>query len=162
MVYKKPGLKNGQDQVRKKPYPTTTATWIKRYHPIIIILILLGLAIFFVLDDVLMLLLLRYLGFIPRQLWLFILISAYLFLLSIGLAYAVVVQMRKRPITGIEGILGASGKTMTHVFQSGHVRVRGEIWSARSSQPIPPNFNIIVEAVDHMTLWVRKGKSATQ
>lgn len=124
-----------------------------------IILILLGLALFFVVDDVLLLFLLRQLGFIPVQRGWLLLISAYLFLLSLGLAYAVIVQMRKRPTTGIEGILGAPGITLTRIDDSGHVRVRGEIWQAQSGRPIPPNTPIVVVAVANMTLWVRDGKA---
>lgn len=159
MLKPKPQAPVNPDRSQKRRYPTTTATWIKRYHPVMIILILLGLALFFVLDDVLMLFLLRFLGFMPGQWWLFILISFYLFLLSLGLAYAVVVQMRKRPTTGIEGIVGASGITLTRVFDTGHVRVRGEIWHAKSSQPISPNRTIVVETVDHMTLSVRESEA---
>jgi len=58
--------------------------------------------------------------------------------------------------TNTVALLGASGKTTTAVTQdSGEIRLRGEIWSARTrGEEIPIDHPIIVDSIDGATAIV--------
>lgn len=59
----------------------------------------------------------------------FTIVSALFFLLIIG---AGIRAQRRRPITGIEGFIGATGVTLEDLDPNGSVKVNGEIWQAES------------------------------
>jgi membrane-bound serine protease (ClpP class) len=84
-----------------------------------------------------------------------VLVTVLLFGLTIGL---VVRAHMRRPKTGIEGLKGLEGEARTDIHARGQAFVHGEIWSARSDQPIQAGEKIIVEEVNHLTLKVRQVK----
>jgi len=76
----------------------------------------------------------------------------------IALSYAFKAQKNK-PSTGMEGIIGETGRAITNIGDSGTVEVHGEIWKARALEPISKDAQIIVKTVDHMLLTVEEFKS---
>ena len=65
---------------------------------------------------------------------------------------------RLRPITGEEGMIGATALSLTSLGPGapGRVTTRGEIWQAVSDESIPERTPVRVVAVDGLTLSVRK------
>jgi membrane-bound serine protease (ClpP class) len=79
--------------------------------------------------------------------------SALLFIITVTVA---VRAYREKPDTGKEGLIGLRGEAKTDVNLSGQVFVRGEYWNARSDDPITKGDNVVVIAVDGLTLTVKK------
>jgi membrane-bound serine protease (ClpP class) len=66
-------------------------------------------------------------------------------------------QTQRAPaVTGVEGLLQASGRTLTAIAPEGlgQVLVRGEIWRATSPTPLDPQTPVRVKAIDGLTLTV--------
>jgi membrane-bound serine protease (ClpP class) len=61
---------------------------------------------------------------------------------------------RYRVTTGAEGMVGASGEVIETCAPTGRVRVRGEIWNARSTASPAVGARVTVSAVDGLTLVV--------
>ncbi len=61
---------------------------------------------------------------------------------------------RYRVTTGAEGMIGELAVAMSPLELEGNVRVRGEIWNARSSGPVAEGAEVRVAAVDGLTLVV--------
>ncbi|MBN2602247.1 MAG: nodulation protein NfeD [Candidatus Marinimicrobia bacterium] len=76
----------------------------------------------------------------------------------IALSYAFKAQKNK-PRTGMEGIIGETGRAITDIGNSGTVEVHGEIWKATAVLPIPKDAQITVKSVNHMLLTVEEFKS---
>jgi len=76
-----------------------------------------------------------------------IIFTTLFFVFALGMAIR---AQRKKPTTGIEGMIGEIGVALTRLAPVGQVRVRGEIWSAESiSGPIDEGTAIeVVEVVD--------------
>lgn len=51
-------------------------------------------------------------------------------------------------------VVGSEGVTRTMVHHEGAVYVAGELWTARSEQPIPPGTRVRVVRQEGLTLWV--------
>ena len=68
-----------------------------------------------------------------------------------------VIAQRQRPATGAEGMVGAVGETVAPIGpdRPGQVRVRGEIWRARSEEAIASGSRVVVAGLDGLTLTVR-------
>jgi len=75
----------------------------------------------------------------------------------VALSY-VVKAHKNKPTTGREGITGEIGIAATEINPTGTVKVHGEIWHARATQPIPKGTQIIVKAVERMVLTVEEYK----
>lgn len=75
------------------------------------------------------------------------------FLVRLGLA-----AQRRAPVTGREGMLNETGEAISPIQPDamGRVRVRGEIWQARSDTPLQPGDRVRITNVDGLTLTVRK------
>ena len=56
--------------------------------------------------------------------------------------------------TGVENLVGATGQAVEPLAPSGHVRVLGELWEARSAEPVPSGGTIRVLAVRGLELDV--------
>jgi len=56
--------------------------------------------------------------------------------------------------TGVEHLVGATGEATERLAPSGHIRVRGELWEARSSSELPAGSRVRVIAVHGLTLEV--------
>jgi membrane protein implicated in regulation of membrane protease activity len=63
--------------------------------------------------------------------------------------------LRRYPVrTGAEGLVGERGEVIVRCAPLGRVRLRGEIWNARSDEPLELGEEVRVEAVDGLTLVV--------
>ncbi len=71
------------------------------------------------------------------------------------LSFAVKARMSKVK-TGREGLAGETGTATSDVFESGKVFVHGELWKARSDEPIKKGDRVVVEKVEDMILKVAK------
>ena len=70
--------------------------------------------------------------------------------------------LRRYPVTtGAEGLVGERGEVMVRCAPHGRVRLRGEIWNARSEEPLELGEEARVEAVDGLTLLVARAGNAT-
>lgn len=77
--------------------------------------------------------------------------SAVLLVLVVGLA----VRAHRRSVaTGAEQLIGALGTAVSGFPGTGSVHLHGEVWSARSPDPIPSGTPIRVIGRDGLTLWV--------
>jgi membrane-bound serine protease (ClpP class) len=56
--------------------------------------------------------------------------------------------------TGVENLVGATGEVSEGLTPTGHIRVLGELWQARSSSELPAGSRVRVVAVDGLTLDV--------
>ena len=67
------------------------------------------------------------------------------------------VAQRRPAVTGIEGLLGAQGRTLESLTPgtTGQVAVHGEIWNARAAVPVAAETVVRVSAVDGLTLTVK-------
>jgi membrane protein implicated in regulation of membrane protease activity len=66
-------------------------------------------------------------------------------------------QRRMRGVkvqTGVERLVGATGEVSERLAPTGHIRVLGELWEARSSSELPPGARVRVVAVDGLILDV--------
>ncbi|MFT4569913.1 MAG: membrane-bound serine protease (ClpP class) [Hyphomicrobiaceae bacterium] len=61
---------------------------------------------------------------------------------------------RRRPRTGSEGIVGEVGVASSAIGKRGTVKVHGEIWNARSEQPIAAGAAVVIEQVEGMRVRV--------
>jgi membrane-bound serine protease (ClpP class) len=56
--------------------------------------------------------------------------------------------------TGVENLLGATGKVTDGLAPSGHIRVLGELWEAHANSDLPAGSSVRVVAVNGLTLEV--------
>lgn len=65
---------------------------------------------------------------------------------------------QKKPQTGDQGILGEVGRVRQPIRpeSTGKVFVHGEIWNARSEEPLEPGDVVEVVGIDHLLLTVKK------
>ena len=61
---------------------------------------------------------------------------------------------KTRPVHDLDGLIGAKGEAKTFIFKEGSVQVEGELWSARSDQPIHSGSAVRVLERDGFTLKV--------
>jgi membrane-bound serine protease (ClpP class) len=61
---------------------------------------------------------------------------------------------RQKVRTGVETLVGATGVVAEQLAPSGQIRVRGELWEARSSSWLPGGARVRVVAVDGLVLEV--------
>jgi membrane-bound serine protease (ClpP class) len=80
-----------------------------------------------------------------------VIVSAALF----ALVLALLVRSRKQPVvTGKEALLGAEGETLAWQQEEGRVRVKGEVWRARSSRPLAAGTRVKVVNREGLVLFV--------
>ncbi len=122
-------------------------------------LIIAGLTLLFFLDDLVVILILR--QAFPKALYpsLFKVIIVGAGLLSFLLAWIVFRALRRRPTTGIEGLIGKKGKVLTAIYDQGEVFLHGEIWMATSEDEIQEGDAVEVTSVDGLVLKVRRVNS---
>jgi membrane-bound serine protease (ClpP class) len=75
--------------------------------------------------------------------------------------YAVGRTFLRRQTAGVSEMIGMVGRTATALEPEGRVFVRGEYWSARSSEPLPADTPVEVLAVEGMRLRVRRAAPAS-
>jgi membrane-bound serine protease (ClpP class) len=69
----------------------------------------------------------------------------------------VIKSHRKKPTTGVEGMIGERGVASTDIDNTGKVKVHGEIWSATSTEPIKAGDSVVVKGIERMKLIVVPG-----
>ncbi len=77
------------------------------------------------------------------------------FLFVVGMA---VKSQRKKPLTGIEGLIGMTCLVKTDISPSGKVMLRGEIWDAMSDEPLKEGDKAEVLRVEGLKLLVKRYK----
>ena len=76
------------------------------------------------------------------------------FSFAIGLG---IKAQRKKPTTGVEGMTGETGISLTKLNPKGKIKVHGEIWDAESSEgEIGKNSKVVVLSINELTLKVKK------
>jgi membrane-bound serine protease (ClpP class) len=71
------------------------------------------------------------------------------------LVLGLLLRSRKRPVvTGKEALLGAEGEALAWRQEEGSVRVLGEVWRARSAQPLAPGTRVKVINREGLVLYV--------
>jgi membrane-bound serine protease (ClpP class) len=81
------------------------------------------------------------------------------FLIAATMAFLVVMVLalhRKKPVTGIQGILQETGIAQTDIHQGGRVFVHGELWNATANEPIAKGEKVRIVSTDGLTLRVEK------
>jgi membrane-bound serine protease (ClpP class) len=73
---------------------------------------------------------------------------------------AVIRVHRGKVTTGAQGMIGENGTAITGFQKTGTVRVHGEIWKARSDDPIGKGDPVTVVGINGMQLIVKKGEDA--
>jgi membrane-bound serine protease (ClpP class) len=66
--------------------------------------------------------------------------------------------MRRRPVTGSEGMIGLVGVAKTALAPRGQIAVRGELWEAMSEDPVEAGRMVEVTAIDGLTLRVKSAR----
>jgi membrane-bound serine protease (ClpP class) len=66
---------------------------------------------------------------------------------------------RRRPVSGAEGLVGETGRTVTPLDPAGKIFVRGEYWDAVANEPVAEGERVEVTAVEGMTVRVRRVRS---
>jgi membrane protein implicated in regulation of membrane protease activity len=61
---------------------------------------------------------------------------------------------RRRALTGAEAFLGRKAVVVTPLRPVGQVRIGGELWAARSDSGADPGDEVLVRAVNELTLLV--------
>ena len=79
--------------------------------------------------------------------------TAGLFLFVVG---AAVRGLRRQPVSGREGLLGAIGTVKGRIDPTGTVFVQGTLWSARSAVPLEAGTTVRVVGVEGLKLTVEK------
>lgn len=83
-----------------------------------------------------------------------VIVSALFFVLTFRLAYK---AYKRKPVTGIEGLIGMEGVAKTDITSDGGmVIVHGEYWSAYSDNVIQQGAKVIVEDVKGLRVKVKK------
>jgi len=69
---------------------------------------------------------------------------------------AAVRAQHRKPVTGLQGLLGERGTAATDLGPSGQVFVHGAYWTAEATEPIAQGTAIVVDHVDGLRLRVKK------
>ncbi len=83
-----------------------------------------------------------------------VIFTAAFFIFAIGMGIR---AHRRKPVTGVQGIIGEVGQAITDINPEGQVRVHGETWIATSAEgKIKAGTRIQVERIKNLLLTVRK------
>lgn len=63
-------------------------------------------------------------------------------------------SQRKKARVGVQMLVGRTAVALGAIAPRGQVRVDGEIWEARSESPVASGDDVVVSAVDGLTLLV--------
>jgi membrane-bound serine protease (ClpP class) len=93
---------------------------------------------------------------IIRISWTLIISTTVLTILFFSLLLALVVRGQKiKPVSGVEGMIGAVGETLDVLQPAGMIRIHGELWRAESGgERIAGGQKVRVTAVKNLTLLV--------
>jgi len=82
-----------------------------------------------------------------------VVVTALFFLFAIGMAIR---AQRRKPTTGMKGIIGEIGVARTKIDKEGKVFVHGEIWNAASEEVIRKGEKVRVVGIEGLTLRIEK------
>ncbi|NOZ25729.1 MAG: nodulation protein NfeD [Nitrospirae bacterium] len=82
-----------------------------------------------------------------------VLVTALFFSVTLGLA---VKAWRRKPVTGVEGLVGLEGVAHTDIHEDGMVLVNGEYWRAYSDEPVGKGEKVVVESVSGLRIKVKR------
>lgn len=126
------------------------SNWMK------IVLILLGLTFLFLIDDFLFIFLFEELKIWQLSSAVYFAVSVVVFFLNLSLAFVVYRAFKRKPVTGMEGMIDKTGMALETLAYSGQVKVEGEIWQAESREKIRKGSRVKVTGVSGLTLTVIK------
>jgi len=130
--------------------------WANKFGGKKILWMIPGLTVLFFMDDFLMVILVEKLQLFRVSDSFYHIILAWLFLVSIVLAYAVFYVMRRKPTTGAFGMIGERGKILGKRSGYWQVDVHGEIWRCESSESLKGGDQVFVGEVEGTVLRVSK------
>ncbi|MFQ5911773.1 MAG: NfeD family protein [Nitrospinota bacterium] len=81
-------------------------------------------------------------------------------LLSAGLYFLVFRAMTARVVTGKEGMIGKTCRTLTALDQEGKVKYGNEVWFARSDVPVEPGEEVLIVGFRDLVLVVEPASRA--
>jgi len=94
--------------------------------------------------------------FLKVDFWIFGLIAVIFSIIILVHAYFFLPHLKK-PMTGVEGMIGLKGITIEPLNPEGMVKIRGELWNAESSNTmIDKGEKIVVEKVNDLNLIVKR------
>lgn len=70
------------------------------------------------------------------------------------ITWPVIGPLRRSPVTGREGMVGARGEAITALSPRGLVRCQGEVWEATAEEPIPGGERVWVLGIHRLRLTV--------
>jgi len=74
-----------------------------------------------------------------------------------GITYLAVKTLKKKPVSGKEGLIGKKGKALTNITkEGGKIFVEGEIWQAVSEEEIPKGSQVKIVEKEGFILKVKK------
>ena len=74
---------------------------------------------------------------------------------SLGILYFATKSQHRRPVSGMEGLIGAKGVVRTELHPCGSVLIHGEIWNAECEGRIGAGETVVVESVEGLKLNVK-------
>ena len=85
-----------------------------------------------------------------------VILTVAFFMFAIGFG---IKAQRRKPATGIEGIIGETGEVIGGLDPEGQIRIHGELWNAESEDGhLEEGTRVIVTQVSNLTLKVRKSE----
>ncbi len=72
----------------------------------------------------------------------------------IGIVWLAARSRGHRVVTGIQTMLGESAEVVDGFEEKGLVRYSGELWTARTREPLRPGQRVRITRVEGLTLWV--------
>jgi membrane protein implicated in regulation of membrane protease activity len=110
---------------------------------------------FFSIDDFLLLIFFRRSKFVLLHPFWYTISCLFILIGSLLLALVVIAALRRRPVTGAEGLVGQRGEVIRLSSDGCQVRISGEIWEVISPQALEIGDAIQVESIDGLVLRVR-------
>ncbi len=117
---------------------------------------LVGLTVLFAADDWLLILLAEQLKLGPFPMLAYVGAGVGVAVTNGLLALAVYRVMRRKPVSGAEGLVGETAVALQNFRGEGLVRVHGETWTAEASGRVKKGEHLTVEAVEGLRLRVRE------
>jgi membrane-bound serine protease (ClpP class) len=81
------------------------------------------------------------------------LLTAGFFVLVVGMAWRV---YQKKPVTGVEALIGTGGIAKTEIQPQGMVQLQGELWEAVIDEPIKEGEPVVVQGLNGLKLLVKR------
>lgn len=132
--------------MNKKPEMSALKAWLLVLASLLDELAVLGLII-----------LILWLCHVEFTWWLILVVVVFILIFGFIMHRAVVPALRRRNLTGAEGMLGMTGEVTQTLNPAGEVKIKGEYWTAKSvSGIIEVGEYIEVTAINGLVLDVKK------